>query len=109
MSFRPLRWARQLRRSRVIVTVLAKYGLKDLASALRGSRRRERDLPEGRRGETRPERIRQAFEELGPTFIKLGQLLSVRPDLIPPEYAQSFSNLQDAVAPLPFPAMRPVL
>lgn len=109
MPFRPLRWARQLRRSRVIVTVLAKYGLKDLASALRGSRRRPRDLAEGPSGATRAERLRQAFEELGPTFIKLGQLLSVRPDLIPPAYARAFSRLQDAVAPVPFPAIEQVL
>jgi ubiquinone biosynthesis protein len=109
MPFRPFRWARQLRRSRVIVTVLAKYGLKDLASALRGSRRRQRDLAEGRGSETRPDRLRRAFEELGPTFIKLGQLLSVRPDLIPPAYAQALSSLQDAVVPVPFAAIRKVL
>lgn len=109
MPFRPLRWARQLRRSRVIVTVLAKYGLRDLASSLRGSRRRQRDLAEGRSGGTRPDRLRRAFEELGPTFIKLGQLLSVRPDLIPPTYAQALSSLQDAVAPVPFSAIEKVL
>ncbi|GAQ95464.1 ubiquinone biosynthesis protein [Thermodesulfovibrio aggregans] len=48
---------------------------------------------------TAPERLRIAFEELGPTFIKLGQLLSSRPDLVTIAYAQEFKKLQDRVAP----------
>lgn len=45
------------------------------------------------------ERVRQVFEELGPSFIKLGQLLSARPDLVPPEFAKEMRKLQDAVPP----------
>ncbi len=48
---------------------------------------------------TQPVRIRMALEELGATFVKLGQLLSLRPDLIPKEYAEEFSKLQDKVKP----------
>ncbi len=48
------------------------------------------------------ERLRMAFEELGATFIKLGQMLSLRPDLIPPEIAQEFTKLQDEVTAHPF-------
>jgi ubiquinone biosynthesis protein len=44
---------------------------------------------------TAPQRIRLAIEELGPAFIKLGQVLSLRPDLIPPEYAKELEKLQD--------------
>lgn len=47
-------------------------------------------------------RIRCAIEELGPGFVKLGQVLSTRADLFPPEYIAGFSKLQDQVPPLPF-------
>jgi ubiquinone biosynthesis protein len=48
-----------------------------------------------------PERLRLMFEELGPTFIKFGQLLSCRPDMLPLEYSREFSKLTDSVAPFP--------
>jgi predicted unusual protein kinase regulating ubiquinone biosynthesis (AarF/ABC1/UbiB family) len=48
----------------------------------------------------RPARLRAALEELGPTFCKLGQMLSTRPDLIPPELADELAHLQDNVPPL---------
>lgn len=56
-----------------------------------------------------PIRLRQAFEELGPTYVKLGQLLSTRPDLLPPAYIKEFEKLQDDVAPLPLPVLLNVL
>jgi len=46
-----------------------------------------------------PERLRMMFEELGPTFIKLGQLLACRPDMLPIEYSREFLKLTDSVAP----------
>jgi ubiquinone biosynthesis protein len=49
---------------------------------------------------TRPEHVRQALEELGATFIKLGQILSTRADLLPPEYQVELAKLQDAAPPL---------
>ena len=48
---------------------------------------------------TEGERLRKALEDLGPIFVKFGQLLSTRPDLLPPELAQELSKLQDDVAP----------
>ncbi len=48
-----------------------------------------------------PAKLRKALEELGPTFIKLGQLLSLRPDLIPNEYCEEFKKLQDEVKSFP--------
>jgi ubiquinone biosynthesis protein len=54
-------------------------------------------------------RVRMAMEELGPTFIKLGQILSTRPDLIPPEWALEFKKLQDRCTPVPFARIQEVL
>ena len=47
-------------------------------------------------------RLRRAFERLGPTFVKLGQLLSLRPDLVPEEYCHEFEKLQDGVRPFSY-------
>ena len=51
---------------------------------------------------TEPERLRLAIEELGTTFIKLGQMLSTRPDLLPPEYIAELSKLQDHAPTVPY-------
>jgi len=56
-----------------------------------------------------PRRIRRVFEELGPTFVKLGQLMSTRADLFPPEYLEEFQKLQDRVPPVPFEEIRAVI
>ncbi|MFD3155332.1 ABC1 kinase family protein [Haloimpatiens sp. FM7330] len=50
------------------------------------------------KGPKAPENLRKAFEELGPTFIKIGQILSTRPDILPDNYIKEFSKLQDNVA-----------
>ncbi len=50
---------------------------------------------------SQPVHLRQALEELGPTFVKLGQLVSTRPDLLPPRYVQELARLQDDAPPVP--------
>lgn len=93
-----------IHRYRQIAETLARHGFGFLLSFLG----LERFLPFHREllGEssgnqllTPPQHIRLALEELGATFIKLGQLLSTRPDLLPPEYLLEFARLQDAAPP----------
>ena len=75
-----------LGRATRIARVLAKHGLQD--------RRSDEPL------RARARRLREALEELGPTFAKLGQILSTRPDLLPPEVVEELAALQDRVQPL---------
>lgn len=58
---------------------------------------------------SRPAHLRLALEELGTTFIKLGQILSTRADLLPPDYLAELTKLQDAAPPVPFEAIREAL
>lgn len=58
---------------------------------------------------TQPEHVRMALEELGATFIKLGQILSTRTDLLPPAYQAEFAKLQDAAPTIPMEAVRATL
>lgn len=94
----------ELKRTKEIIFVLAKYGFGDLIESVGIPVRAKREVKL-----KRSERIRKAVEELGPTFIKLAQLLSLRPDLIPLELAREFEKLQDSVTPLPFDVIREVL
>jgi len=58
---------------------------------------------------TKPERVRHVVERLGASYIKLGQLLSVRPDLVPNEFAEEFTKLQDEVPPMQFATVKQVV
>ncbi len=64
---------------------------------------------ERRRGGTRGERLRLALEELGPIFMKLGQVLSTRRDLLPPDIADELAKLQDRVPPFSNEAARTIV
>jgi predicted unusual protein kinase regulating ubiquinone biosynthesis (AarF/ABC1/UbiB family)/nucleotide-binding universal stress UspA family protein len=75
-----------------IGVVFAKHGLKELFG------RPDVDGATGRRRQAK--RLRSALEELGPTFAKLGQILSTRPDLLAPEFIEELAQLQDNVPPL---------
>ena len=75
-----------------IAAVMAKHGVKALFG------RPGEDGATGRRAQAR--HLRSALEELGPTFAKLGQVLSTRPDLLPPEFIEELATLQDNVPPL---------
>ena len=100
---------RHLNRYRQILTVLFKYGFGDLVDVLKIEQYLEIGLQmisRKRREQvdrlTRAERVRMALEELGPTFVKLGQMLSTRPDLIAVEFIEELSKLQDRVPPFSY-------
>ncbi len=116
----PVGWVDRLRnaaRVKEIVGVAIRFGFSHVVeqaeSAQRGLFRRLR-----RRGETAdpelarmglPERLRLMLEALGPTFVKIGQLLSTRQDVIPPWAVKELRKLQDQVAPMPYETVREVL
>ncbi|MBI1310150.1 AarF/ABC1/UbiB kinase family protein [bacterium] len=105
MEPRPIRFLRNLGRMRQIVSVLLNYGFGDLVDRLhlRGYVRLGQRLLR-RKGEPTPplsraQRVRLALEELGPTFVKFGQVLSTRPDLIPPDFIEELKHLRENVPP----------
>jgi len=107
---------RHLNRYRHILTVLFKYGFGDLVDILKieqyleiGLQMISRKRREQVEKLSRAERVRMVMEELGPTFIKLGQILSTRPDLIPVEFIQELSKLQDNVPPFPYTEARQII
>ncbi len=103
----------ELARAREIVDVVMRHGLGALAQQWELTR----FLPRGRRVTAEPlnaaegrlttaQRVRLAIEELGPTFIKLGQLAATRPDIFPAEFVDEFEKLLDAAPPVPFEQVR---
>jgi ubiquinone biosynthesis protein len=93
---------RRFRRYRQIINVFIKHGFSGLIETLRLRRifrRRKREVSVSQ--SPRAKRLRLAFEELGPTFIKMGQMLSNRPDIVPEDIFQELQKLQDQIPPVP--------
>ena len=116
MLWQAIKAARDLGRVQDIATVLIRHGFGDLvqrigmAGALERAGRRVRRQPARDHARLEPpERICRVLEELGPAFVKLGQLLATRVDLFPPEWTEAFARLQDQVPPVPFETLRPQL
>jgi ubiquinone biosynthesis protein len=107
---------RHLNRYRQILTILFRYGFGDLLEMLKIDQYIEVGLQMISKNRevrferlTKPQGLRMAFEELGPTYIKLGQILSTRPDLIPMDFIQELSKLQDNVPAFSFEQVRKVI
>lgn len=108
-----MRGRRHWQRYREIAQVLLRHGFDQLVDLLELApfaafparwlrRRRDEEW-------TAPQRLRHALEELGPTFIKLGQILSARPDLVPPDFLAELTKLQDSAPPFPATAARAII
>ncbi len=108
---------RHVNRYRQILAVLIKYGFGGLVDRLKIAQYvevgRQLFTPQQQREQVETlsaaERVRLMLEELGPTFIKLGQVLSTRPDLVPPEFVSEFAKLQQRVPPFPFREVREIV
>jgi ubiquinone biosynthesis protein len=107
---------RDLGRLQEIASVLIRYGFGDMVRriGLAGTLERAGRLlhwhdPQAMAHMAPPERVRRALEDLGPTFVKLGQVLATRVDLLPPEWIVELGKLQNAVPPLPFARVHPQL
>ncbi|MEO1007487.1 MAG: AarF/UbiB family protein [Planctomycetota bacterium] len=112
--FNPRRTIRNAQRAREILQTFARFGFQEFIHelqldrlVLRGSRFVGLAKPDAKVQRTPlAVRLRQAMEDLGPSFVKMAQILSTRPDLIPPEWAEEFRTLQSSVRPVPADKMR---
>lgn len=107
---------RHVNRYRQILTVLMKYGFEEVVDRLKIGQYVEVGLQlisRGRREQVESlslaQRIRHVCEELGPTFVKLGQVLSTRPDLVPLDWAHELEKLQKHVPPFPFAKAKEII
>jgi ubiquinone biosynthesis protein len=99
-------------RLREILRVFARAGFTDVAERMGLDRfipARISSLITEESDRPSEERLRIAFEQLGPTFIKLGQVLAARPDLMPDSFVEELKKLQDDVRTLPFETVKQVV
>ncbi len=93
---------RHLSRYSEILGLLWKHGRSDWVRRLDDSFEPTPSTAEAAEGDSAPEQFATDLEEMGPTFIKLGQVLAGRPDLLPAAYVQALARLQDRVKPFPY-------
>jgi ubiquinone biosynthesis protein len=97
----------RLERYREIASVLSRHGLSFIIRATGLERFEPAALERGR--DSNPENLRHALEQLGPTFVKLGQLLSTRSDILPPDYLVELAKLQDHAPAVPGEVIRQLI
>ncbi len=111
MLLQALAAVRDLSRLHDIATIMIRYGFGDIVNRMgvthaldragfhRNGKSEHAHLPA-------PVRVRRALEEMGPTFVKLGQLLATRVDMFDPEWIAEFGKLQDSAPPVPYEDIR---
>jgi len=107
---KPFNFVSHAVRAKEIVSVLARHGFADLLDQFdlpAGLRRRLVSNPSSERSQW--ERVRLALEDLGPAFVKFGQLMSMRPDALPAPLILELRKLQNDVRPVPYAEIQPVL
>jgi ubiquinone biosynthesis protein len=116
MTFRKARLTRQeLRRYGHVIAVLARYGFDDILYRLNARydvpwrdkvfKRKIHDIE----SLSTPQRVRLVLEELGPTYVKFGQILSGRPDLLPEDFIKELNSLHDDVPSFPFQDVKAII
>ncbi|MEA1968094.1 MAG: AarF/UbiB family protein [Thermodesulfobacteriota bacterium] len=107
---------RHIKRYRQILAIFFKYGFGNLINALKidqylelGLQMISKNTLERAEKLTQAEKVRLIFEELGPAFIKLGQILSTRPDLIPIHFTEELEKLQDNVPPFSYSEVKQII
>jgi ubiquinone biosynthesis protein len=101
-------------RLKEIINLLVKYNFDNLVGEMKLKSSRWGDLfskynSDIDLNDTAPERLRLVFEELGPTFIKLGQMMSTRPDLVGQQMSDEFTKLQDNTIPIKFETIKSIV
>ncbi|SQC93025.1 Aminoglycoside acetyltransferase regulator [Cedecea neteri] len=100
--------ARDRVRLQEITGVFLRYGLQDIVRLLGLSSLHDKIRGGGQHDALpMPQRLCAALEELGPTFVKLGQILSTRSDLLEPAWTEALSQLNSGASPLPWPQLEP--
>ncbi|MEX0905659.1 MAG: AarF/UbiB family protein [Balneolaceae bacterium] len=101
---------RNLSKYKDLALLLWKYGNSDLVTYAGLEDAVDRNwVEEHAEEEVSPDELVEDLKDMGPAFIKLGQLLSTRPDLLPPAYTEALANLQDKVGPFPFEEVRKIV
>lgn len=98
--------AAHLKRYKEIAGLFWKYGRSDLVQQLdlerNGNHEATPDQPPGKKDSVTPDQLADDLEAMGPTYVKLGQVLAGRPDLLPEAYRKALERLQDRVKPFPY-------
>src|SRR5579871_6326835 len=94
--------ANHLKRYRQIATLFWKYGRSDVVKQMSAHEAFEPDKPVEQSTDAAPEQLADDLEAMGPTYVKIGQVLAGRSDLLPEPYRVALARLQDKVKPFPY-------